>query len=201
MMGMTDVQYMQMETPADKPMMPGHAMCQQMYDESVLKADDPYMGIPMETFMLPHRLFESTPEKGEQGNMLESSSNETPTMESGDDNSPDSGAQGSIPESPRSRTQPQDSIMPLMSPSVRCLASPTPTTPKRQCYVPETPSPDRMHCSWLQQPTLPYTQPAPLGGVPCYYGAQAHDQVIPEFLQMMPCMAHHEGQHFGDLAQ
>lgn len=219
MMGLADMQFMQMETPAEKPMMPGHNMCQA--DESQLKVPESYMmppeaictqmeTVPLESYVLPHRLFDS-PEKAssEQGQTTplreehhcqrraRSEERRSTVLESGE-----------APESPRSRTQPQDSIGPLMSPTVRCLASPTPTTPKRQCYVPETPSPERMHCSWLQQaPALPYAQPMPTAGLPCYYGAHAmgglvpHEQVMPDFLQMnvMPCLAPHEGQIFGDM--
>lgn len=191
----------------DKLGMPGQNMCQ-MYDDSMLKADGSYLEMPMEGYMLPHRLFDSSPEKSEQGLMLgdaNGSNTETTSLESGE--IPELKA----PESPRGQ---KDSLMPLrspnmLSPSARCLASPTPTTPKRQCYVPETPSPDRMHCSWLQQPTMPYSQPATFGGIPMnpmgYYGQQAHEQVIPEFLQMMsgmPSIPSHEGAHmFSDLAQ
>jgi hypothetical protein len=199
MMGMTDMQYMPMETPPDKPMMPGHAMCQQVYDESLMKAEESYgMGMPMETTMIPYRLFDSSPEKLEQEGHAFVSQSFSPES----DDSPDSAAV-QAPESPRCRDQDQDSLMPLMSPSVRVFASPTPATPKRPCFVPETPSPDRMHCSWLQQPTMPYGNPAPLAAMPCYFGAQAHDQVMPppEFMQMMPGMAPHDGQVFGNLAQ
>jgi len=218
MMGM-DVQFMPMETPpnmADKQTMPEHHMCQPIYDGCMLKADDYTLGMPIDaTFgmpmdaMLPHRLFDSSPEKSEQGQMLDSHSSNS--IESSD------GVEAQAPVSPRPRGEPQDGLGPLMSPPVRCLASPTPTTPKRPCYVPETPSPDRMH--WLhQQPTMPYglqqaampggmpyglaMQPAPLGGLPCYYGAQAHDQVMPpEFLPMVPSMIPvQEAAHFGELA-
>jgi hypothetical protein len=220
MMGM-DMQFMPMETPpnmADKAMMPGHNMCQPIYDDCMLKADDYSLGMPMDAaFMLPHRLFDSSPDKSEQGHMLESHSSNS--VESGD-----CVEAPQAPASPRPRGETQDGLGPLMSPPAHCLASPTPMTPKRPCYVPETPSPDRMH--WLHQPTLPcgpyglqqpagmpggmplgygLTNPAPVGGLPCYYGAQAQDQVIPpEFLQMsqmMPSMIPvHEGAHFGELA-
>jgi hypothetical protein len=213
MMGM-DCQFMPMETPPDafmKQMMPGNAMFQQMCDESALKAEGYDLGMPMglESAMLPHRLFDSPPEKSEQGLQHESNSSngDSPTTgESGD--SPQS-RDLVAPMSPRARVPNEDSLGPLMSPSpgsfIRAddkwaLATPTPTTPKRPCYVPETPSPDRMHCSWMQ-PAMPYGQPAPqIGGMPWTYGApvQAHEQVFQDFLQMMPM--HHEGQAFGDVA-
>jgi len=233
MMGMDgNVHFMPMETPpnmADKQMMPVQNMCQPIYDECMLKADDYSLGMPMDaSYMLPHRLFETTPTKSDEGPMLETHSSHS----SGD------GVEAQAPASPRPRllrARSQDARTPKPV-SSHLMCSPTPTTPKRQCYVPETPSPDRMH--WLHQPTtgcgpltmpipglqqpmpyglpqpaMPYglTQPAPLGGLPCYYGAQAQDQVMPpEFLQMsqmMPTMMPvHEGaqlggiHNFGDLA-
>merc|ERR1719456_24998 len=99
---MVDMQFMPMETPPDKPMMPGHTMCQQqVFDESMLKVEDSYLGMPVESYMLPHRLFDSSPEKSEQGqHMLESrSSNSETTLESGDSaQSPEA----QVPQSPRS---------------------------------------------------------------------------------------------------
>merc|ERR1719473_1155246 len=198
--------------------MPGHAVDQQIYDEQALKmqvVDDYTMAMPMDGYMLPHRLFDSSPEKSDQGQPLEGpSSNEEFTLECDSSLQPEA----QVPESPRDRprpVQPEDRLTPLVSasPAVHILCSPTPATPKRPCYVPETPSPDRMHCSyqftnknWLQQPPLPCPgyglgNPAALpamGGLPCYYG-QAPDQVFPEFNPMMPCMPPSEGAHFGDL--
>jgi hypothetical protein len=199
MMGIADVHFMQMETPADKPLMPGHNVCINNED-GTLKVDDSYSTMPMESYMLPHRLFDSSPEKSDhfqdQLDGISPVGSDSTTVE------------GSIegvkaPESPRSRSQ-EDSVMPLMSPPLRCFGSPTPTTPKRQCYVPETPSPDRMHCSWMQQPpALPYAQAAPLAGLPhCFYGQalgglpQGQEQVIAEFLPMLPCVTPNEGQMF-----
>jgi len=188
-----DCQFMPMETP-DKTMMPGHMMQMPMYDEAAMKADYSFMNMPVESDMLPHRLFDSSPEKSEQSLMLEnnSSNSETTGLESGD--SSNSPAVRLAPASPRTRTFDADSLMPLMSPSPRFLGTPMPATPKRQCYVPETPSPERMHYSWLQ-PTMPYAMTA---AHPWHYGAQAQDPV--EFMQMMSCVPH-EGQNFGDLAK
>lgn len=198
-MGMLDMQFMTMETPPDKPMMPGHTMSQQFYDENgMLKVDDSYLGMPVESCMLPHRLFESSPEKSDHGAILDfaSSTSEATALDNCDTlSSPERIA----PESPRCRREKQDELGPLMSPQpglsphYRGLATPTPATPKRACYVPETPSPDRMHCSWMHPTMPPYVQPTPLGGLPWHYGAQATDQVMPEFLHMMSSMTH-EGQ-------
>jgi hypothetical protein len=220
MMGMADMQFMQMETPAEKPMMPGHNMCQA--DNSQLKVPESYIMPPeavctqmepiaMESYLLPHRLFHS-PEKASSEQVetpqLRENQIEVELRRCRSEERPRARDNGEALESPRSRVLDLDSIGPLMSPIVRCLASPTPTTPKRQCYVPETPSPDRMHCSWLQQaPPNPYAQPMPTAGLPWHYGTHAmgglvpHEQVMPEFLQMngMPCLAPHEGQMFGDM--
>lgn len=200
-------QFMSMEgiTP-DKLEMPGY----QMYDQSMMKADGSYLEMPMEGYMLPHRLFDSSPEKSEPLG-LESSNSETTTLESGE--SPERDVKA--PVSPRATSAPpRDSLMPLRSPSAfkphmlspnaRCLASPTPKTPQRQCYMPETPSPDRMHNSWLQQPTLPYGQPATFGGIPMnpmgYYGQQAHDSAFLQMMAGMPSICSQEGAaHFGEL--
>jgi len=201
-----DCQFMPMETP-DKTMMPGHMMQMPMYDEAAMKADYSFMNMPVESDMLPHRLFDSSPDKSEQSLVLEnnSSNSETTGLESGDSgNSP---AARVAPASPRTRPFSADSLMPLMSPPPRflrtpipstpsaLLGTPIPSTPKRQCYVPETPSPERMHYSWLPQ-TMPYAMTA---AHPWHYGVQAPAQVIPEFMQLMSCVPH-EGQNFGALA-
>jgi len=195
-------QFMAMEgiTP-DKLEMPGY----QMYDQSMMKADSSYSEMPMEGYMLPHRLFDSSPEKSEPLG-LDSSNSETTTLESSG-GSPERDVKA--PSSPRAQSAPpKDSLMPLrspcafkphmLSPNARCLASPTPKTPQRQCYMPETPSPDRMHMhasmpnSWLQQPTLPYGQPATFGGIPMnpmgLYGQQAHDSAFLQMMAGMPSM-------------
>lgn len=217
---MFDMQFMPMETPPDASqkmsMMSGQAMCQPLYDENgMMKVDDPYLGMPVESYMhmIPNRLFEMTPEKSDPSALLEIEGT-TAAVESGD--SPSSaGPERAEPASPRCRPQEdEDSVMPLMSPqpqmsplSLRGLTTPTPATPKRPCYVPDTPSPDRNHYTNSNNPwahaTMPYMQPTPgitnnlLGGMPWHYGLQATDQVMPEFLHMMqstmPCMAH-EGQ-------
>lgn len=199
-MGMVDMPFMALETPPDKPMMPGHTMSQQIYDENgMLKVDDSYLGMPVESsYMLPHRLFDSSPEKSDQGAILDfaSSTSEATALDTGDSLT---SAERAAPESPRCRREKQDELGPLLSPSVqmspqyRGLATPTPATPKRACYVPETPSPDRMHCSWMHPSMPPYMQPTPLGGLPWQYGAQATDHVMPEFLHMMSGVTH-EGQ-------
>jgi len=196
-------QFMSMETPPDnKPMMPAHMMHMQMYDEATMKADYSFMpgySMPVESDMLPHRLFDSSPEKSDQGQMLENNSN-SDTTTTGD--SPDN---KEAPASPRVRPRGEDSLMPLMSPPAKflgtpfasdLLGTPIPTTPKRQYHVPETPSPDRMHCSWMQ-PNMPYAHPVLQGGLPWNYGAmpQQPDLVSPDFLQMMSCV-HQEGQVF-----
>lgn len=191
-----DCQFMSMETPPDnKPMMPAHMMHMQMYDEATMKADYSFFPMPVESDMLPHRLFDSSPEKSDQGQMLENNSN-SDTTTTGD--SPDN---KEAPASPRVRPRGEDSLMPLMSPppkflghSSDLLGTPIPTTPKRQYHVPETPSPDRMHCSWMQ-PTMPYAHPVLQGGLPWNYGAQQQDLVSPDFLQMMS-IVHQEGQVF-----
>lgn len=204
MMGMVDMQFMPMETPPDKPMMPGHAMCQQVYDENgMMKVEDSYLGMPMEFAMLPHRLFDSSPEKSDEGILDLHSGGDSEATAALENGNSTTCPEQSVPESPRSRPEKQDSLMPLMSPQpkmsppARGLATPTPATPKRPCYVPETPSPDRMHCSWTHpaatmQP-MSYVQPATLGPMAWNYGAQATEQVLPEFLHIMNCMAH-EGQ-------
>lgn len=262
MMGMADPQFMMtMETPPDKPMMPGHSMTSQMYDkdgmlkelqfmametptdptsfqqmynDSMLKV--PMLGAPlgygldgmgmtMDYDLLPNRLFDSSPEKSDHMNESHSSNSE---VEGGETTQ----TADQVPGSPRSRPRTlTDSLLLLKSPcmaspNMRMFSSPMPATPKRPFYVPETPSPDRMHWSSMQSHALPYGQPAPnpnpaafsglpwgcpLGGGPMGlpYGAQAHEQVIPEFLQMpfngsqqiMPMMAHNELQPFGELGQ
>jgi len=214
-----DVQFMAMEAPTDP------TSFQQMYNDSMLKVpmDQVYgldgMGMSMDYALLPNRLFDSSPEKSEHMNESHSSNSE---LEGGDTTQ----SADQVPESPRSRPRTlTDSLLMLKSPcmaspSVRfnsaLFSSPMPATPKRPFYVPETPSPDRMHWSSMQPHALPYGQPAPLqhpaslGGLPwgamggCpLYGAQAHEQVIPEFLQMqqmMPMMNLNELQPFGELA-
>lgn len=184
---------MEMETPPDKPLMPvTQPMFGDTYDLKV-PVNETYM-MPMDySAVLPHRLFDSSPEKSEQ-------THREATVEGGECPS----QEVPEPQSPR-----QADIMPLMSPPLHCLASPVPTTPKRQCYVPETPSPDRMHCSWMQQPPLPYGNPMPMAGsmagpMPTmwYSGqVQVHEQVVPEFMPMMPCLAHADGTPFGDVQQ
>jgi len=217
LMAMGDMQSMPMETPPDGPLkqfMPGHPMFPQGCDEATLKAMA--MEMHMESLMLPHRLFDSSPEKSErfdsvtQSHSLDSSNSESTTLK----------CAAHALQSPRSRApEDQDSMLPLMSPKTlmspkmrHCMASPVPTTPKRPCYVPETPSPDRMHYMTHQSHALSYAQPAPYthpGGLAGYYGGmamgglglQAHDQVIPEFLQMMqPCIGH-EAHLFADMTQ
>jgi len=204
-MGMIDMPFMTMETP-DKPMMPGHTMSQQfVYDENgMLKVDDSYLGMPVESCMLPHRLFDSSPEKCDPGAILDFGSSSSIEATASDNCDTLSSPERIAPESPRCRREKQDELGPLMSPQpgtpglglsahYRGLATPTPATPKRACYVPETPSPDRMHLAWMHPTMPPFVQPTPLGGLPWHYGAQATDQVMPEFLHMMSSMTH-EGQ-------
>jgi hypothetical protein len=234
---------MTIETPPEKPSMPGHSMPSQMMPGYDLKDPQlmPAMGLPtdpnsfqamftdgmmkveygldgmampMDYPLLPNRLFD---DKSEPLNESHSSNSEA---EGGDT------TQGpeQVPESPRSRPRTLSEMNTLShlkspcmaSPSVRfnpaLFSSPMPATPKRPFYVAETPSPDRMHWSSMQPHALPYGQPAPLQhpaaltGLPwgCpLYGAQAHEQVIPEFLQMqpmMPMMNLNELQPFGEPA-
>jgi hypothetical protein len=197
MMGM-EFQSMSMETPPDasmKLMMPDHTSLQQMYDDTALKADVYDMGAHMESQMLPHRLFDSTPEKSDQGFQYDSNSSNGGFQEHLGERSESPPSMDRVaPMSPRPNTFKEDTLGPLKSPSARFLATPIADTPKRQCYVSETPSPDRMHCSWMQ-PAMPYAHPALLGGLAWNYGSQAHDEVVPEFLPMMPCV-HHESQAF-----
>merc|ERR1719162_1356191 len=119
----------------------------------MMKADDSYLAMPMDSCMsmLPHRLFESTPEKTAPGAILDfgdHSSTSDAAAESGD-SIRSAEVEATAPETPRSMQEKQDSVFPLMSPQPRMsppttlgLTTPTPATPKRQCYVPETPSPE-----------------------------------------------------------
>lgn len=209
-----DCQFMPMETPPDAMKMPGagHMMQMAMYEEAAMK-DYSFM-VPAESDMLPHRLFDSSPEKSEQGATLENENNsDTTTLESGDGSGSSPAEKGCLaPSSPRVRPRSEDSLMPLMSPPPHFMGTPIPTTPKRLFHVPETPSPDRMHCSWMQpnaMANMPYHLPAPhggMGGLPWTYDAHGLDQTLPEFLQMsgmmsgMPCGLP-EGQTFGELQQ
>jgi hypothetical protein len=178
-MWMGDAQYAHFEYTPDKLPMPCHGDFNEPQDESILKASDTYLNMPVETAMIPERLFDFSPEKSERGHMLESSS--STTFDSGNSvGSPLSGV-GEL-ASPRTAKQPHEALSQL-TPGLPCLASPVPT--KRPCYA-ETPSPDRMHCSWMNAPTAysqpPITQPF----VPWHLSAPAYDQVIPEFMSMMP---------------
>jgi hypothetical protein len=67
----------------------------------------------------------------------------------------------------------------FQSPSVGCLASPTPQTPKRQHYVPDTPSPSRMHFSWMQPCQMQSSAPWQLSAAA--FGS--YQAMPPEFLQ------------------
>lgn len=223
MMGMCDQMFMTMETPPDAAMkMPQNpAFGQQpFFDEGMLKAEDGFLNMPVES-MLPHRLFDSSPAKSDPNEALDNSEGCDIAGESSETSANQEGAASmdklEVPASPRCRIEKQDSLMPLMSPipgmAQRGLATPTqfglttptPATPKRPCYVPETPSPERLHINWPHPASMPYMQP-PLGALPYShplgmggwgYGTQATEQAIPEFLQMsqmMPMMPPAEGQ-------
>jgi hypothetical protein len=155
-------------------------------EENHAKMDDAYSIMPVEAEMIPKTLFDSSPEKSDQGKPLDCSSSHSETTNSGD------GSPGPLrgvdePASPRPGSMARAALgllSPGLSPSVHSLASPVPTR-RPQCYVAETPSPDRMHydCSWTQ-PSMPFAQPTysqPL--MPWHVGP---DQVIPEFMQMLP---------------
>merc|ERR1719478_2124110 len=92
-----DCQFMPMETPPDKSLMPGHMMQMPIYDEAVMKADYSFMGMPLESDMLPHRLFDSSPEKSDQGVSAENNSSNSESTTNPEGNTPDDAA----PMSPR----------------------------------------------------------------------------------------------------
>merc|ERR1712187_537880 len=127
-----------------------------------------YSGMLAETDIIPQRLFDSTLEKCEAEYVFENQSmhDETKALVS-DDSTPSSSAEMNSPMSPRAPSHLAD-MRSLMSPSLRCLESPMLTTPKQKYYVPETPSPDRMHCLW-KHPTMAFSQPA----MPWQMGGQA----------------------------
>jgi hypothetical protein len=169
-----------METP-DKQAMVSHGMLPYPGFDHMYKACDDYMAMPSESSMIPHRLFDSSPEKSDRGLCeVHSTHSETTTIESTE--SLPSPCKVDAPMSPGRPSKQRE----MMSPLVNYLRSPVPSTPKRPNYVPETPSPDRMHCSWIH-PTMNFTQAAySQAPMPWNLGMQApHDQSIPEFLQSM----------------
>jgi len=191
-MGMGDPQFMMtMETPPDKPMMPGHSMTSQMYDQNGMLKDMQFtaMETPTEPTsfqqMYNDSMLKNPMEYGldsmgmsmdyallpnrlfdsspeKSEHINESHSSTIEHSDLGTARSPDQ-----VPESPRSRPRTlADSLLMLKSPcmaspSMRMFSSPMPATPKRLFDVPETPSPDRMHWSAMQPHALPYGQLAP----------------------------------------
>jgi hypothetical protein len=173
-----DMNFMAMEpleTP-DKQLMASHGLVQYAGFDNIYKACDDYMAMPSESSMIPHRLFDSSPEKSDRGLLeVRSTHSESTTVESTE--SLLSPCKVDAPLSP-GRQSKQHEMMPF-------FRSPVPSTPKRLNFVPETPSPDRMHCSWMH-PGLHFSQAAySQTAMPWNLGIQAHDQAIPEFLQSM----------------
>lgn len=203
MMGaLSDLSFMMMETPADKPMMPGHAMVQPFYDGMLGcgPLDETFSCMPVESLMIPHKLFDSSPACSEQEQVLDGD-----TSAGDSDPSPKPRARS---ESPRRLAPKADSEAPT---PMKLGFSPMPRTPLRLFGV-ETPSPDRLHigCSLMQQPALPPPQPFPQIAAPCppcppwLMDMPTPGGALPqvsEFMQMIPWPTFPDGQVPTDLVQ
>jgi hypothetical protein len=185
-------QYMLMETP-DKLMMPFHGMDAAVHQACfgnqacfAASSEEHFAPIAMDSCIVPHKLFDVSPAldniEGFEGcQAVEAVSTrvdtEIPeTHESGPQTIKESN--GELSPRPASSQQELLSLksptLRFQSPSVGCLASPTPLTPRRQHYVPDTPSPSRMHFSWMQS-SAPWQLSAAAFG--------SYQAMPPEFLQ------------------
>merc|ERR1719183_1127992 len=122
-----EIQFMPLETPPEKPLMPSMGLLHQTYDENFLKVMDMYsqQGQLAESSMIPQRLFDSSPQKSEHEQFVQANIMHTETTgESGEgvslSNPP---VEVDPPASPRTTSQPYE-LASLLSPSLRCLASP-----------------------------------------------------------------------------
>jgi hypothetical protein len=179
-----EVNYMPLEQPMetpDKHLMACHGMMQYPSFEAS-KAFDEHMAMPSEASMIPHRLFDSTPEKCDRGLCeIRSMHSDSTTVESSE--SLPSPHKADAPMSPARPSKPHEM---MSSPSGYLQQSPIMSAPRRLNFVPETPSPERMHFSCMH-PAMHFSEATYEGGaLPWHLGMQGHDQVIPEFLQAMP---------------
>lgn len=185
-------QYMLMETP-DKLMMPFHGMDTMQHacfgglanvDESSVTMG---MDMGMDSCIVPHKLFDIAPvpeipercqvETLSTQHEEELAEDGEPMLKSSND------SDGEL--SPRPASSPAEMLslrspsLQLQSPSVSCLASPVPRTPKRQHYVPDTPSPSRMHFSWMHPCPTQSVNPWQLSAA----AFSSYQVMPPEFLQ------------------
>jgi len=198
-------QYMlSMETP-DKtsPMMPFHGLdAAHQGMAGIMNVDD---SAAMGDSIVPNKLFDfcAVPETPEECQVVENNCSEidaenlapsntavnqngevVSSKEASGELSPRPGSNQREMLSLRSPSLRSPSLQ-LQSPSVACLASPTPRTPKRQQYVPDTPSPSRMHFSWMQPPNHVQSGYPWISSAAAFGAFQASP---PEFLQehLMP---------------